>query len=80
VREDYGFYAYEPSFTGGVRVAAGYLDGDGRAEIVTAPGPGSPPVVRGLQAYADGGLGELASFYAYDSAFHGGVFVAVASR
>ena len=31
---------------GGVRVAAADLDGNGRAEIVTAPGPGGGPNIR----------------------------------
>ena len=34
------FYAYEPSFTGGVYVAAGDLNGDGQAEIITGSGAG----------------------------------------
>ena len=76
LREVYGFYAYAPWFTGGVRVAAGDLDGDGRAEIITGPGLWSAPVVRAFRTYANGGLGEMTSFYAYDPAFLGGVFVA----
>lgn len=35
-----GFYAYESTFTGGVDVAVADVNGDGTAEIVTAPGPG----------------------------------------
>ena len=31
------FYAYAAAFTGGVRVAGGDIDGDGKAEIITAP-------------------------------------------
>lgn len=40
-----GFFAYEGGFLGGVYVAAGDYDGDGRAEIVTGPGPGRPGTV-----------------------------------
>lgn len=40
------FYAYDPSFNGGVSVAAIDLDGDGFDEIVTAPAKNSQPLVR----------------------------------
>ena len=65
LREVYSFFAYEPGFTGGVRVAAGDLDGDGAAEIITAPGPWHAPLVRVFHTYANGALGEMSSFYAY---------------
>ena len=67
------FYAYDPTFTGGVTVAAGDVDGDGRADIVTGAGAGGGPHVRVLSGLDSS---ELASFYAYDPAFEGGVFVA----
>src|SRR5262249_14185695 len=35
------FFAYAPAFTGGVTVAAGDLDGDGHAEILTGAGAGA---------------------------------------
>ncbi len=67
------FLAYPASFRGGVRVALGDLTGDGVPEIVTAPGPGAPPLVKVF----DGASGvELGGFLAYDPAFQGGVFVA----
>jgi VCBS repeat protein len=76
LHEVYSFFAYEPGFTGGVRVAAGDLDGDGAAEIITAPDPSHSPLVRVFHTFANGALGERSAFYAYDAAFGGGVFVA----
>ena len=69
------FYAYAPSFPGGVRVAAGDIDGDGKAEIITGAGPGGAPHVRAFDA---AGVPGSTSFYAYTPNFGGGVFVAVA--
>ena len=67
------FFAYAANFSGGVHVAAGDLDGDRRAEIVTGPGPGGGPNVRVLDA-----AGNLRStFFAYNPVFPGGVHVAV---
>ena len=40
------FTAFEPGFRGGVQAALGDLDGDGRFEIVTAPGAGRPGEIR----------------------------------
>jgi hypothetical protein len=34
------FFAFDPAFQSGVRVAVGDLDGNGRAEIAAVPGPG----------------------------------------
>lgn len=67
------FFAYSASFLGGVRVAAGDIDGDGRADIVTGAGPGGGPHVEAFS----GATGQLIrSFFAYDARFSGGVFVA----
>jgi photosystem II stability/assembly factor-like uncharacterized protein len=73
-----GFFAYAPAFPGGVRVAAGDVDGDGRDEIIVAPGPGGGPHVRvfKVEIGPPASLVELASFFAFDPAFTGGVFVA----
>jgi hypothetical protein len=74
------FFAYHPAFTGGVRVAAGNLDGSDRASVITAAGPGGGPHVRAIKLFTSGGtvvgIAELASFFAYAPTFTGGVFVA----
>jgi hypothetical protein len=67
------FFAFDPAFAGGVRVAAADLNGDGRADLVTAAGPGGGPHVR---AFDGGSLAELDGFFAFAPAFAGGVFVA----
>lgn len=67
------FFPYPLAFKGGVQVAAGDLDGDGKAEIVTGAGPGGSPQVRVFRA--DGTA--IASFWPYDKSFKGGVNVAV---
>lgn len=67
------FFAYDAAFSGGVRVAAADLNGDGRVEIITAPGPGASPLVR---VFDGATLAPTAvSFFAYDAAFTGGVYV-----
>ena len=69
------FFAYDPAFPGGVSVAAADLTGDGVAEIITGAGPGGGPHVRAF-SLAGGVVTEVASFFAYDPAFPGGVHVA----
>ena len=44
--ETHGFFAFAPSFSGGVRVAAGDVNGDGHAEIIVGAGPGGADEVR----------------------------------
>jgi hypothetical protein len=67
------FFAYDSAFTGGVRVASGDIDQDSHADVITGAGPGGGPHVRAFSG-RDGS--ELASFFAYDPAFTGGVYVA----
>jgi hypothetical protein len=67
------FFAYGATFTGGVRVAAGDVTGDGKADIITGAGPGGGPHVREF----DGVTGALVrQFFAFDTRFTGGVYVA----
>jgi FG-GAP repeat protein len=66
------FFAF-PGFTGGVRVAAGDVNGDGHADIIAgagASGAGHVKVFDGLS------LNVLQDFFAYGSSYAGGVFVA----
>jgi hypothetical protein len=71
----FDFDAYDPHFTGGVRVAVGDVTGDGTPDIITAPGAGGGPQVKVF----DGKTGALVtSFFAYDPSFTGGVNVAAA--
>jgi hypothetical protein len=67
------FFAYRSSFTGGVRVAAADVNGDGRADIITAAGAGGGPHVRAFNSSVDGGT--VFDFAPYDSSFLGGVYV-----
>jgi hypothetical protein len=66
------FFAYAPTFLGGVTVAAGDVDGSGRAAIITGAGPGGGPHIR---AFRGTDLAELASFFAHDFAYTDGVRV-----
>src|SRR5207302_1596883 len=67
------FYAYGVKFRGGVSVAAGDVNGDGKADVVTGAGPGGGPHV---EVFSGATGAVLRSFFAYAPAFTGGVFVA----
>lgn len=69
------FFAYDIGFTGGVRVAAGDVDGDGFADVIVAPGPGTPQPVRIYSGHT-GGL--LDAYFPYSASYGGGIFVAAA--
>jgi hypothetical protein len=68
------FFAYDGAFRGGVSVAAGDLNGDGRADIVTGAGVGGGPHVK-IFSGADTSL--INEFMAYDPASRSGVHVGV---
>src|SRR5581483_9782706 len=67
------FYAYDPGFRGGVNVAGGDIDGDGRADVIAGAGNGGAPHVAVFSG-RDGHL--LESFMAFEPSFRGGVNVA----
>lgn len=67
------FNVFQPSFHGGISVAAGDVDGDGKSEIVVATGPG---ISSQIAIYS--GEGKLKSqFHVYDKNFTKGVRVSV---
>jgi ELWxxDGT repeat protein len=75
------FMAYTPTFTGGVNVAVGDVNGDGVPDIVTAPMGGMAPEVRVFDGANLAGAGPTADisrdFMAFESVFAGGVSIAV---
>src|SRR5206468_1983787 len=78
------FYVLDPSIGPGASLAAGDLDGDGKAELVFGGGPTTapwPPFSNGpdqrVAVYESDGT-ELGSFSAYPGLFQGGVRVALA--
>jgi hypothetical protein len=71
------YYAFTPTFRGGVNVAAGDLTGDGIADIVAGAGPGGGPEVTVFDLPSGN---VLANFFAYSTAYKGGVRVAASLR
>lgn len=66
------FFAYDAGFKGGVFVSAGDTNGDNRDEVITGAGAGGGPNVRIFDGVS---AAELATFFAYDPSFTGGVRV-----
>ncbi len=66
------FFAYDKNFRGGVHVALGDIDGDGKDEIIAGAGNGGGPQVRIFNSKGE----VLGQFFAYDKNFRGGVRVA----
>jgi hypothetical protein len=81
------FYAFDPAFGGGVRVAAfqsGAANGHPSPYVVTGAGPGGGPHIKTLDGtklsflQGNGEISDYAvldQFYAFDPNFTGGVFV-----
>jgi hypothetical protein len=81
-RPIFDFFAFDPLFRGGVRVAVADLTGDGFPELVAAPGgplPGQiglPPIVRVFDGRT---MNLISEFLAYDRTWTGGMQVAAAN-
>jgi hypothetical protein len=69
------FFAYTPSFTGGVRVAGGDVDGDGFTDIITGAGAAGGGHVKVFSGQTGA---EIRSFFAYGARYNG-VFVAAST-
>src|SRR5262249_33136781 len=76
------FFAFTPSFVGGVTVAAGDVNADRLADVVVGAGSGGGPEVKVVDAtklgmiQANGQIAPgalLGDFFAYNPAFLGGV-------
>jgi hypothetical protein len=74
---EFQFPAFDPAFTGGVRVALGDVTGDGMPDIIAGSGPKGGPRVRVFDGVTGTPLGApLGDFQAFTAPFKGGVFVA----
>jgi hypothetical protein len=71
------FFAYEPTFLGGVRVAALDVNGDGKADVITAPASNFTSYVQ-VRDMSRGA--SMEAFLAYDANYLGGAFVAGGTR
>lgn len=60
------FFAFDPSFNGGVRVASVDFSHDGKADPIAATGPGVAATVKILDGVT---LALLDQFFAYNPAF-----------
>ena len=72
------FTPFDSSFRGGVRVATGDVNGDGRADVVVGAGPGGGSRVKVFDGTALFGTSPtpIREFFAFSAGFTGGVFVA----
>ncbi len=72
-----GFFAYSKAFRGGVNLAVSDIEGDGIADIVTAPKAGGGPNIRIFSWRKGVFVPTVENFFAYDPAFRGGVVLAL---
>ena len=64
------FFAYDPNYRGGVRVATGDVNGDGVLDVITAPGS---PGTTGLVRIFDGASGALLREFTPFGQYLGGI-------
>ena len=69
------FFAYDPDFRGGVRVAVADVNGDGTPDYIGVTAPGTPNRLEVLDGKT---LAVTASFAPFEAAFTGGLYAAAA--
>ena len=77
------FFAFEPTFMGGVYVATGDINADGYADVIVGAGQTGGPRVKvfnGAAGYAINTIAPAMDFFAYDPSFTGGVTVSAGNR
>jgi secreted trypsin-like serine protease len=67
------FFAFEPTFSGGVTIATGLINSDLQVDILVGAGPGGGPRIK---VFDGASLGVVLDFFVYDPAFRGGINVA----
>jgi len=73
----FSFFAYDTSFTGGVRTAIGDVNGDGNPDLITAAGAGGGPHVIIWTITAGVPYATVQSgFFAFEPGFTGGITLA----
>lgn len=64
-----------PGFSGELRIAMGDMNHDGKMETIIAAGPGGGPAIMVMDSETGA---VLKTFFAFDPAFKGGIFVTIA--
>jgi hypothetical protein len=70
-----GVFAYDQAFQGGVNVGVAPVGPNGEFAILTGAGPGGGPHVKAFVPSFSGPATTVLSFFAFDPAFMGGVYV-----
>ncbi|HBR80426.1 MAG: hypothetical protein UX09_C0032G0013 [Candidatus Uhrbacteria bacterium GW2011_GWE2_45_35] len=73
-----GFFAYNEAFRGGINLACGDIDADGKNELVTGPGPSGGPHVR-IWSFDNNSWNLKNEFFAFDANDRRGVIPFVKS-
>ena len=68
-------FVYDQSYTGGVRVATGDVNGDGIPDLIVGAGIGGGPHI---QVFDGATFQVISSFFAYEDSFRGGVYLSTA--
>ncbi|MBN1779201.1 MAG: S8 family serine peptidase [Candidatus Buchananbacteria bacterium] len=67
------FLAYDQKYLGGVNVAVGDIDGDGKAKIITGTGPGDKPEIKVFRTNGS----VVSQFFPFNEQYSGGLNIAV---